>query len=79
MTWQPISSAPKDGTHILVWWPEQYHCPFVAHFADKWCNGYGWKWSGWGEVKEGEPTLWMPLSYPAIKVTTKSHWPEVEA
>lgn len=62
--WRDISTAPKDGTNILVWWPLQMHCPVVAHWADKWSNGLGWKFTGWGEPLETAPTHWQPLPLP---------------
>lgn len=62
--WRPIETAPKDGKPILVWWPEQYHYPFVCFWADKWSYGLGWKWMGWGDVLKGQPECWMPLPQP---------------
>jgi len=67
--WHPISTAPKDGTNILVWWPSECHCPLVAHWNDgKWNNNkIGWKFTGWDNSKETEPTHWMPLHTPPKK------------
>lgn len=63
MDWQPISSAPKDGTRVLCWnkeWeaPESgcLYGPFWAAnslAADK----GGWKY---------QPTHWMPLPEPPL-------------
>ena len=69
--WKPIESAPKDGTHILLW--EQWGTdPFVGW----WCMG-SWSAShehvdaegGWdGAVVvdriECPVTHWMPLPEP---------------
>jgi hypothetical protein len=64
--WQPIESAPRDGTNILVWWPAQMHCPVTAHWnTGKWSDaGIGWKLTGWGMAMQTEPTHWMPLPLP---------------
>lgn len=64
--WQPIETAPRDGTNILVWWSAEFHCPVVAHYADKYENsGIGWKITGWGNViSRSSPTHWMHLPQP---------------
>jgi len=31
--WQPIETAPKDGTKFLAFWPED-EFPFVMHWAE---------------------------------------------
>ena len=41
MTWQPIKTAPKDGTKVLVFrdvWPAAY----VAHWGINSGNVFGW-------------------------------------
>lgn len=64
--WQPIETAPRDGTWILIC---QYGCSepsrLVASFDD------GWGADGWWLCCDGknpelplrgpEPTHWMPL------------------
>ena len=55
--WQPIETAPRDGTEILLWedgyilgsWVEEY-----GYFADP--DGHLWK--------NRQPTHWMPLPAP---------------
>jgi hypothetical protein len=77
MTWQPIETAPKDGTHILLFDPEadydsswnDYEGRYlpriaVAHWKP-YPNGYGgWKgyYSGIDAIEN--PTHWMPLPEP---------------
>lgn len=63
--WEPIETAPKDGTSILVYeeteWPEI----FVAyHKNDSW----GWTKEGNfgedGDYFNHSPSHWMPLPNP---------------
>lgn len=37
MKWQPIETAPKDGTHILVYAQDDYSVPFVSWWG---CDRY---------------------------------------
>ena len=57
--WQPIETAPRDGTEILVWRTRlQRAC--VAWWFGRW-----WDISGrdmWGD--ENQPTHWQPLPGP---------------
>lgn len=62
--WQPIESAPKDGTWILAYAPdtEKYWCPpapwvIIQFSADE-------RWVDEADSDAGEPTYWMPLLYP---------------
>ena len=57
--WQPIVTAPKDGTNILIWDKTWHKQPYVATWqtADLY----------WLEVGTGltlSPTHWMPLPAP---------------
>lgn len=67
--WQPIETAPKDGTHILVhfWEPKTTMvCQYVA--ADLFC----WSVIG-GECWNGKhATHWMPLP-PPPRQTERRH------
>lgn len=56
--WQPISTAPKDGTTIIIW-DKDHGCMIV-----EWMYGE-WHCSHDGEDMYGpEPTHWMPLPAP---------------
>lgn len=63
MTWQPIETAPKDGTGILLY--RRYEGKFL-HLVDvgEWQKEneggprWAWRYSTW------EPTHWMPLPDP---------------
>lgn len=59
--WQPIDTAPKDGTAILAFWkpvsgaPES-HCYGITEFVDgRWCNPED------DDDYYIAPTHWMPL------------------
>jgi hypothetical protein len=55
MTWQPIETAPKDGTVLLV------HGERGVELG--WCVLSRWYWHGRNSVTE-QPTHWMPLPEP---------------
>jgi hypothetical protein len=70
--WQPISTAPKDGTQILVYFPQigvwqvlwsrevfndGFWCVSDNKFEDR-------PLRGWSD----EPTHWMPLPDPPVAV-----------
>jgi hypothetical protein len=61
--WQPIETAPKDGTHILAWvpWTRYPKTLFWAIYADEWrCPA-----SERGPCEDGwQPTHWMPAPAP---------------
>lgn len=75
-SWQPIETAPTDGTVMLGWFP--YFCAagergqvFVMRWNDeKWASkpkphfdASGWVW-GVRELRKRQPTHWMPLPDP---------------
>lgn len=67
--WQPIETAPKDGTEILVWAKEGRRCA-------RWVPGnhrHKQGWADWiedadedylSEIVYLHPTDWMPLPDP---------------
>jgi hypothetical protein len=58
--WQPIETAPKDGTQILAYWDSgMMTCTDIT----LWYEG---KWSDpeCTEVEYADPTHWMPLPTP---------------
>lgn len=60
--WQPIETAPKNGSCILAWC-EQYHSPVTM----KYYGNLGWMIDyDLGRMKY-QPTHWMPLPKPPIK------------
>ena len=58
-TWQPIETAPKDGTWIMTYCPalSVASYPTVVFWDD------GWVPPG-NDLSEVEPTHWMPLPAP---------------
>lgn len=73
MKWQPIDTAPKDGKHILLYYPERNCCirgAWLEATDGDWETGYK-KWMEWqvdDELYIGDegyvPTHWMPLPTP---------------
>jgi hypothetical protein len=71
--WQPIDTAPKDGTEILVWngfrislvsWSEY---PQISRRAKKmfaWCVSESEQDEQGGCATAGNPTHWQPLPEP---------------
>jgi len=64
--WQPIETAPKDGTEVLVWC-EHHGTAYLAIFENHFPN-QGWFCAdaypdGWTELCV-DPTHWMPLPEP---------------
>ena len=68
MDWQPIATAPRDGTRILVLAPDLGGISYygVAQWAEKdeWRpeTVAGWFWS-----YATRPTHWMPLPPPPAR------------
>ena len=59
--WQPIETAPKDGTHILAHNGNTYYPAVVIHWFES-----GWFFSTYPTDIENEydPVRWMPLPTP---------------
>lgn len=74
INWLPISTAPKDGTVIIVSGTYRNGLPMIAAPA-KWsdyggiyngeggapCMGMWWRDDGYGFTIECHPTHWIPL------------------
>lgn len=62
--WQPIDTAPRDGTKILVWHPQVQGIALdrqAGAAVDEWKHG---KW--WRSYPAQQPTHWMPLPGPPL-------------
>ena len=55
MEWQPIETAPMDGTDILLGFARHDRPPVVAGWFDCWAE-YDCQ-----NIVKGTPTHWMPL------------------
>lgn len=67
--WQPIETAPKDGTHVLVWAANLLHglSPMaVAEYSEheiEWWHVHDGKFGPY-PMRGASPTHWMPLPEP---------------
>ena len=73
--WQPIETAPKDGTDVIVMYMHiETQCVFNAFYASE-VDGWEKRDVGWWSYEHGEvsrillngfmtPTHWMPLPPP---------------
>jgi hypothetical protein len=70
MNWQPISTAPLDGTQILLYWPDLYSHPYIAtgyrnqnkyvrNSRPYWCPDH--MQGGVTRLRERRPSHWQPL------------------
>lgn len=62
MQWRPIETAPKDGTPLLLLWPDA-----AEKMAVMWWDDYCGGWMGYYDgINPGRmpPTHWMPLPPP---------------
>lgn len=72
MEWQPIETAPRDGTNILIYVPRAAEAGDMAtvHWHARGWHASDGAWvSTYGEVGHDEwyasdPTHWMPLPPP---------------
>lgn len=72
--WQPIETAPKDGTEVFLWILEELYTKCRFHVAkDRWET---WELDGldsmsWVRLEHYEkPTHWMPLPKPPASTDT---------
>lgn len=68
MTWQPIGTAPKDGTEVWAFNGEQARMKWIS------CDGYGlWIYADElltdADPEAEQPTHWMALPEPPLAST----------
>ena len=60
--WMPIETAPRDGTDLLVYLPEDYNKINICSYERNGRNGFDWCSARCVDGLEvGCPTHWMPL------------------
>jgi hypothetical protein len=74
LEWQPIETAPKDGSEVLLYYPleglSEHHSRRVICWWHKgWSTRSPGRWVFQGRAARGysdeyQPTLWMPLPEP---------------
>lgn len=70
--WQPIKTAPKDGTSVIIAVPHNDPSGFVV--GEAYCNERrgGWWWANlsydddYADPIRQAPTHWMPLPKPPV-------------
>jgi hypothetical protein len=65
--WQPIETAPKDGTAILAYYPDKAGFTARQDVVPVFWSGWGggvWENSTSGGKPFQQPTHWMPLPGP---------------
>lgn len=66
--WQPIETAPRDGTMIIGLWPDGFSksgrriVDLTRYVSDQWEHGY--YCTGEGSYRYEAPTHWQPLPSP---------------
>ena len=61
--WQPIETAPKDGTEVLVFSSGKMFMSFYSHDVGSWCI------DGRYDDFVEDVTHWMPLPQPPKEAT----------
>jgi hypothetical protein len=60
--WQPIATAPRDGSNILLWLGGPEQRAVVGHFRHTALWGDCWEYDGEHTVKvDDDVRHWMPL------------------
>lgn len=64
--WQPIETAPKDGTWILTYRPKEHGISIHETRWQKSFSGDKYQWGGVGSSfpENSQPTHWKPLPKP---------------
>ena len=70
MGWQPIETAPKDGTGILVYCQKSLTVPVTGGYWDDHPACQCWIAGGYMQ-KVFPPTHWMPLPAPPLPDNAK--------
>lgn len=62
--WRPIETAPKDGTRLLGYYPQNED--YIRVGVIQWMKprGYDYHWTWDGSWMPDDPTHWQPLPEP---------------
>lgn len=66
MTWQPIETAPKDGTQVLLWRDETIVGRWQIDDRRPYWTGGDIYWRGVRWCRDHNPTHWQPLPEPPV-------------
>jgi len=62
LLWRDISTAPKDGTAIIAYLPDEYYEVDIVHWDTDGKGGLAWCRARCVDgLSAGDPTHWMPL------------------
>jgi hypothetical protein len=70
--WQPIETAPMDGTLILLWPYIDFGAPGEKDFSYVAAGFFSDEWENWYDLNSQElfnPTHWMTLPVPPAEKT----------
>lgn len=69
MEWQPIETAPKDGTDIIAYFPDAYEKIDIVRWEQNQYHGDSWAYARCvdGLQTSENATHWMPLPPPPVK------------
>ena len=71
MEWQPIETAPKDGSSILAWREGWYRPIYVRWVLNPRTGTEFWndeiEWDAY-ELENEPPTHWLPMPGPPMKL-----------
>ncbi len=59
--WQPIETAPRDGTRVLLYLVYRNDCLPPLNTEGAHVDDYGWHWMGKRANSAYRPSHWMPL------------------
>lgn len=63
--WQPIETAPRDGTDVLAYIPDAYNKIDIVSWQSDGAGGKAWCRARCVDgLEAGQPTRWMPLPAP---------------
>ena len=64
MDWQPIETAPKDGSEILLAVPHRLRSERTLRLVGRWFDRFWITFNADEAIQRVEPTHWMPLPAP---------------